>query len=160
MTTAAQPVLDFWKDIAIILGGVVALVTFYFGYLEFNRQGRQHNAASFVQMRRRFLESPTYTTILNLLATDDPSLRDVPIQDRRNLVGFFEEIALMVNSGMTKPEVAHYMYGYYVLLTERSENLWWDLDRNSIYWTVFREFARLMHEYESAPATSRRELRF
>ena len=91
------PTLDFYKDLAIIGGGIIALVTFFFGYLEYLRQGRQHSAAAFVQMRRRFLESDRFQHILKLLSDDDPSVREISIQDRRNFIGFFEEIALMVN---------------------------------------------------------------
>jgi len=147
----AQPQLDFWKDIAIIFGGVLALTTFLSGALEYIRQGHQTRATHFVQMRRRFLEDPMFRQILNKLAMDPESLPDVPIQDRRNFVGFLEEVAVMVNSGLIKPEVAHYMFGYYVLLTEQCEPFWSGLQRESQYWSVFRRFAeemRLMHGKE------------
>lgn len=152
--------LDFWKDLAIILAGVVALITFFFGVLEFVRQGRQHNASNFVQMRRRFLETETFRHILNLLATDSPELEDLPIQDRRNFIGFFEEVALMVNSKMIRAEVAHYMFGYSVGLADRSKHLWIDLDRQSIYWTLFRDFAKLMKKFEQSPVLNEETLRF
>ena len=154
----AQPQLDFWKDIAIIFGGVLALTTFLSGALEYIRQGHQHRAANFIQMRRRFLEDPLFRDILNLLASDPPSLRNTPIQDRRNFVGFLEEVAVMVNSGLIKKEVAHYMFGYYVLLTERCEHFWEGLDRESQYWSVFRRFAQdmralsLAHQEETPTA--------
>ena len=137
----AQPQLDFWKDIAIIFGGVLTLTTFIFGAMEFIRQGHQHRASNFVQMRRRFLEDPLFRDILNLLASDPTKLPTTPIQDRRNFVGFLEEVAVMVNSGLIKMEVAHYMFGYYVLLTDRCEPFWEGLDRESQYWSVFRRFA-------------------
>jgi hypothetical protein len=140
----SQHELDFWKDVAIIFGGVVALTTFFSGIFEYIRQGRQHRAANFVQMRRRFLEDPLFRDILNLMATDSPALKSTPIQDRRNFVGFLEEVALMVNSGLIRKEVAHYMFGYYVLLTDRCENFWDGLDRSSQYWSVFRQFSELM----------------
>jgi hypothetical protein len=134
------------KDLAIILAGVVALTTFFFGVLEYARQGHQARAQNFVEMRRRFLENELFRQILNLLATDDGRLREVPIQDRRNFVGFLEEVALMVNSKLISREVAHYMFGYYVLLTDRSEHFWEGLDRPSVYWSVFRRFASSMGE--------------
>jgi hypothetical protein len=145
---AGNDQIGFFKDIAIILAGVVALVTFFFGVLEYVRQGRQHNAANFVQMRRRFLETSLFREILDLLAHDDPLLKEISVQDRRNFVGFLEEVALMANSKIISPEVAYYMFGYYVVLTDRSENIWEDLDRSGAYWAVFRHFASQMKAFE------------
>ena len=59
--------------------------------LEYVRQGRQHRAENFVQMRRRFLETPEYRRILNLLAVESPELRTESVQEKRNFVGFLEE---------------------------------------------------------------------
>jgi hypothetical protein len=156
----SQHELDFWKDVAIIFGGVVALTTFFSGIFEYIRQGHQHRASNFVQMRRRFLEDPLFRDILNLMAADSPALKGTPIQDRRNFVGFLEEVALMVNSKLIRKEVAHYMFGYYVLLTDRCDNFWDGLDRDSQYWSVFRQLAmqmKLMSEEQTPPVA---QLRF
>jgi hypothetical protein len=144
--------LSFWKDLAIILAGIVALITFFFGVLEYWRQNNQNRASRFVEMRRRFLENELFRTILNLLATDDPRLREISIQDRRNFGGFLEEVALMVNSKMIAPAVALYMFGDYVLMTNRSENFWHGLNKEGLYWTVFREFAAEMERERALPS--------
>ena len=151
--------LDYWKNWAIIAAGAVGLVTFFTGVLEYVRQGRQHRAQNFVQMRRRFLETPQYREILDLLANDDPKLREASVQEKRNFVGFLEEVALMVNSNLIRREVAHYMFGYYVLLTAKSEHFWENLDRSSRYWTLFRAFAEDMAELERV-TESRKDLHF
>ena len=156
----AQPTLDFWKDVAIIFGGVIGLTTFFSGIFEYIRQGHQHRASNFLQMRRRFLEDPLFRDILNLMATDSPELKNTPIQDRRNFVGFLEEVALMVNSKLIRKEVAHYMFGYYVLLTDRCENFWDGLDRQSQYWSVFRQLAKQMKELGGNTEPDPKELRF
>lgn len=140
--------LDTLKDFSIVGAGLVALTTFLSGVLEYARQNYSRRAEQFVLMRRRFLEDPLFRDILNLLATDDPRLAAVPIQDRRNFIGFLEEVALMVNSRIIGRNVAHYMFGYYVLLADRCSYLWEDLDKTSVYWTVFRNFARLMEKME------------
>jgi hypothetical protein len=152
--------LEFWKAVAIIAGGVVAFTTFLFAVLEYARQNHQHRASRFVEMRRRFLETALFRDILNLLATDDPTLRQVPIQDRRNFGGFLEEVALMVNSRLISPKVAHYMFGDYVLLTARSENFWHGLDREGVYWTVFRQFAQQMESFHAEDVGLTKSLRF
>ena len=143
--------ISFLKDLAIIVAGFVALITFFFGVLEYIRQGRQSNASNFVQMRRRFLESDLFRRVLDLLATDDPGLRELSVQDRRNFVGFLEEVALMANSRIIRPEVAYYMFGYYVLLVDRSEHIWAGIDRDGPYWAVFRNFVCDMKTFEPDP---------
>ncbi len=143
------------KDFAIILAGVIALTTFLSGVLEYSRQGKSRRAEHFVDMRRRFLENDSFRQLLNLLPTDDIRLKEVSIQDRRNFIGFLEEVALMVNSKIIRREVAHYMFGYYVGLAAKSENLWEGLDKESVYWTVFRQFASSLTEVkQSAPNAS------
>lgn len=138
--------MEFWKNWAIIAAGVIAFVTFLVALLEYFRQGRQHRAENFVQMRRRFLETPEYRRILNLLAIESPDLRTESVQEKRNFVGFLEEVALMVNSRLIRREVAHYMFGYYVLLVAGSDNFWSNLDKESQYWRVFRHFASEMKQ--------------
>ncbi|MBS1715592.1 MAG: hypothetical protein JST30_14785 [Armatimonadetes bacterium] len=141
--------LEQVKDVSIVLAGLIALITFVKGTLEFAQRGRQERAETFVQMRRRFLESPIFNECLPLLQSDDPALARLPVQDRRSFLGFFEEVALMVNSGLLKPPVASYMFGYYVDLCARSVHFWEGLDPDSRYWTLFRNFAVQMKDIES-----------
>lgn len=140
------------KDISIIVAGVVAFVGLFSSYLEYRRRGRQERGQHFIEMRRRFLEDPSFREILNLLATDDPKLNQVSVQERRNFIGFFEEIALMVNSKLLSTDVAFYMFGHYVCLANSSIHLWEGLDPKSRYWAVFRQFAELIecHAKEKA----------
>lgn len=143
--------LDVQKDFAIIAGSIIALVTFFSGVVEYARQSHLRRAEQFVTMRRRFLETLLFQEILRLLATDDPKLMEIPIQDRRNFGGFLEEVALMVNSRLISREVAHYMFGHYVLLAERSVHFWDGLDRQGTYWQLFHRFAADMRELASSP---------
>lgn len=148
------------KDIAIIVAGVIALTTFLTGVLEYARQGAQHRAQNFVQMRRRFMENETFREICTLLMTDDSRLKDIPLQDKRNFGGFIEEVALMVNARLIRIEIAHYMFGYYAILCWGSANFWDGLDRDSVYWTLFRDFARRMRKLETGFEFERKRLRF
>jgi hypothetical protein len=151
--------LSLVKDVSITLASIITLITFVTGVAQYIRQGHQARATQFVEMRRRFLEDASFRDILNLLASDHPALKDVPIQDRRNFVGFLEEVALMVNSKVLRPEVAHYMFGYYVLLVDGSQHFWEDLDRSSEYWALFRTFASRMKRQRGV-ATQAKELTF
>lgn len=152
--------LDLLKNLSIILAGVVGLVTFFTGVAEFGRQGRYRKAEAFVQMRRRFLENHEFRRILDFAAVDDPLLSKVSIQDRRNLIGFLEEIALMVNSGMIHRSVAYYMFGYYFRVVDRSAHLWDGLDRGSRYWSVFRNFAAEVADADGEAPLPPSRLRF
>lgn len=135
------------KDLAIVLGTVIGLITFFFGALEYMRQNRQSRVQAFIEMRRRFLETPRFRELLELLASDDERLKQVGVQDKRNFLGFLEEIALMVESDLIKREVAGYMFGHYVSLSRQSKNLWFGLDPGSVYWTVFHRFAEDMEHF-------------
>lgn len=150
--------LTLVKDWSIIAAGLIALVTFFVATLENIRRNRQERAQNLIMMRRRFLETPQYREILDMLQADDPKLREISVQEKRNFVGFLEEIALMVNSRLIRQEVAHYMFGYYVCLTERNEHFWQGLDRQSSYWSVFRHFAAEMARLEGYAQTSPKEL--
>ncbi len=147
--------LDQVKDWSIIGAGVVALTTFLSGFVEYARQNHARRAEQFVLMRRRFLEDPLFREILNYLAMDDDRLCSVSIQDRRNFIGFLEEVALMVNSRMIRADVAMYMFGYYVRLADRSVHLWHELDKESVYWTVFRDYARRLAKADLSTLKSR-----
>ena len=139
------------KDVSITIASVVTLITFMTGVVQYVRQGRQMRATQFVEMRRRFLEDLSFREILNLLAGDDPKLAEIPIQQRRNLVGFFEEVALMVNSRAIGEQVAHYMFGYYINLVDGSTHFWEGLDKKSEYWALFRAFAARMRNAGGTP---------
>ncbi len=141
--------LDYTKDIAIIAGGIVALTTFFTGVVEYARQSNLRRVEYFIQMRRRFLETPSFQEILRLITTDDVGLRNVPIQDRRNFGGFLEEVALMMNSKLITKRVARYMFGHYVILTADSEHFWQGLDREGDYWQLLNWFADELRKMKS-----------
>lgn len=144
----AGEALGVVKDASIVVAGIVAVATLASAAMEARRRNRQHRAETFVLMRRRFLESPDFQQILSLLHEDSPSLAELPIQVRRNFAGFFEEVALMVNSRLLSPVVASYMFGRYVVLTAKSEYFWNGMDRDERYWALFRGFAAQIAEQE------------
>lgn len=140
--------LTWIKDVSIVLAGIVALITLVSTAVEARRRNRQHRAETFVLMRRRFLESPEFQQILMLLHDDSPELAALPVQVRRNFAGFMEEVALMTNSKLLSPVVASYMFGRYVVLTERSRHFWEGMDKDERYWSLFRSFASQITEAE------------
>ncbi len=150
----------FVKDLAIIIGGLVALFTFIHAILEYSRQGAQKRAEQFVMLRRRLKENPAFSHITSLLYDDHPDLRLVSPQEKRDYLGLLEEVALLMNSRLIRPDVAHYMFGYYVVRCQESANFWENIDGSSIYWSLFHSFAVRMSVEEKRFYSRRRKLRF
>jgi hypothetical protein len=121
--------LDDFKNIATIVGVVIAIFTFAHGIIEYIKQGSQKRAEHFNNMRKKLKENSTFTKIRELLEDNDKALCDVSFSDRRDFLGFFEEIALMVNSKLLRKNVAHYMFGYYVIQCWNSEHFWIDINK-------------------------------
>ncbi|MBL7997049.1 MAG: hypothetical protein JNL32_00285 [Candidatus Kapabacteria bacterium] len=148
------------KDVAIIIGSLVALFTFINGIIEYGRQGRQKRADQFVIIRRRLKENETFKHLTDMALRNDPALADVLPADKRDLLGLFEEAALMMNSGLIRKEVAHYMFGSYVIACYESEYFWVNLNRTELYWQLFNDFAMQMQHIENHFKYKRSMMRF
>ena len=152
--------LELAKDCAAVIGAFVGLGTLIKAVIEYARQGRQKRAEQFLQMRIRLYENSKFREICGLLTEGDKKLRDVPLADRFDYLGLFEDVALMLNSNMIRPGVAHYMFGYFAILCWESEHFWHGLDRDGRYWSLFKDFAARMTEMEKKFSFDRRQLRF
>ena len=148
------------KDFAIVLGSTIALFTFINGFLEYRRQGRQKRADQFVLIRRRLKENEIFKHLTDLALRNDIELERSSTADRRDLLGLFEEVALMMNTGLIRKEVAHYMFGSYVIACYDCQYFWYDLDRNDMYWKLFVDFAQQMKQVEHHFSYDRRRMRF
>ena len=137
-------------EIALIASVVVALVTFISGTYEYSRQGAARRAEHFYKMRRLLKKNETFKNFADLIDKNDQRLCDMPFKDKRDYIGLFEEIAISMNSKLIHKEVAHYMFGYYAIQCWKSNNFWsWGgVERDSIYWAIFRDFVEQMEEME------------
>jgi hypothetical protein len=144
------------------VGALIALAGLAKALIEYTQQGRQKRAEQFFDLRRRLKDSNEFKRIAGLL--DDPSaaeeLAHVPFVEKRDYLGLFEEVALVVNSGLIKPEVAHYMFGYYAIRCWESEPFWAGVNRDSPYWSLFAYFAQQMARIEQASRFKPSALRF
>ena len=148
------------KDFAIIVGGLVTIFAFANGLLEYRRQGAQKRVEHFTMLRRRLKENPVFKEICSLMFADDPRLADFSAQDKRDFIGLLEEVALQVNSGLIRPELAHYMFGYYTVKCLESKDFWANLTLDEVYWNLFYDFAREMKEKQESYVFRREKLRF
>jgi hypothetical protein len=133
--------LENWKDLATIIGVGIAAFTFVKVLFEYMDQGAQKRVERFLEMRKRLKENNLFKELCSLLEHGDPKLAAMPFKDKRELLGFFEEIAIMLNSGVTRKEVAHYMFGYYAIRCWESDDFWQGVNRDSPYWALFKNFA-------------------
>jgi hypothetical protein len=83
-----------------------------------------------------------------LLEHDDPKLTTISFGTKRDFLGFFEDIALMNNSGLINDQVIHYMFGYYAIRCYQSQNFWTEVNKDSPYWKLFSKFAEKMENIE------------
>jgi hypothetical protein len=137
-----------------VIGALVALVTLIQALIEYRQQGRQKRAEHFFELRRRLKENDEFARVAELIdetyAEEElasrarQELKELPFKVKRDYLGLFEEIAIAMNSGLIKPEVAHYMFGYYALLCWESEEFWIDVNRLSDYWSLFADFCEQM----------------
>jgi len=95
-----------------------------------------------------------------LIEANDPKLIAELFKNKLYYVGFFEEVALMVNSGLIKIEVAHYMFGYYAIRCWDNDYFWSDVNRETPYWALFRDFVAKMKKIESSFVYDERKFKF
>lgn len=151
---------SYFGNIATVIGVTAALITFLKGVIEYSRQNAQKRAEHFVEMRRRLKENETFRKIVQFLETDSLALeKEIKEIDKIDFLGFFEEIALMVNSRLIRKEVAHYMFGYYAITCWDNEHFWSNIDRKTLYWSLFRDFVEQMKDVEKSFQYDRRKFR-
>lgn len=73
---------------------MVALGATIKGVYEYVKQGSQKTAEQFIELRKRLKENNSFAKILRLLEENSEELKDVPLEEKYEYLGFFEEIAL------------------------------------------------------------------
>jgi hypothetical protein len=137
------------KDVAVIIGTAVATFTLVKAVFEYTRQNAQKRAEHYTYLREEFQKNGRFGEFFALLDNDDPSLASLSFDKKQDLIGFYEDIALAVNSGLLRKEVAHYMFAYYALRCWDSNHFWNDLNRESHYWMIFRHFVQDMKRIQN-----------
>lgn len=133
---------------------VLALGTLLKGFIEFRKSTITKRLELFLSMRSRLREDRTFIEICELLETDDLKLREIPLVQKDRFTGFFEELAIMRNSGLMTDELALYMFGYYAIRCSNSVNYWYGLNKKQALWSLFFDFAadmerqRMSYRYE------------
>lgn len=129
--------------IGAVVGGLWTLVRWV---TEFRLQGAQKRADLFRKMRAEFYGNANFNEIRRQLERDDPALATRDLEHKRAYLVFFEEIALLRNSGLLDDDLARYMFGYYAVKCLRSEHFWVRLRKSRKFWGVFISFAETMQQ--------------
>lgn len=132
------------------IGVAVALATAVKAYMEYTLQGKQRRAEMFFALRERLREERlgaiaeqidhSFSGDAEAQEHAAEALAILPLRDKRDYVGLFEEVAIFAAKGQIEPELAHYMFGYYALLCEECLPFWNNLNYDSPYWKIFHEF--------------------
>jgi len=157
---AIQKLLHFWstnqeilKIILASIAGFVTLATFLKTIFEYRLQGRQKRMELVDKLMNRIWADESLRNLMNLLNDDNVELKNTPELVKYELLGLYEQIAISINSGLIKKNVAHYFFGYYVISCWNSKNFWSkgeseEIDKFEYYWIVLKNFASQMQRVE------------
>ena len=141
--------IETGRDIAAIASGLVASITLFWAVFTYARSLAMTRADRFLAMRIRFKENETFASLFELLTKKhSPELRQLSYRDKQLFLGFYEEIALLVNTGLMNKHAAHYMFSYYAIRCWNSPDFWCGMDRESRFWRLFRNFVKEMEAIE------------
>jgi hypothetical protein len=132
------------KNLATVVGLVVALWGLVKGIFEYQLQGAQKRADFFLGKQGEFFANKSFNTLRTLLDHDQPALAAIPVEERRAYATFFEEVAIAVNTSLIREDLAYYMFGYYAVKCHESTNFWSGLFQTEEFWGVFIAFAKRM----------------
>jgi hypothetical protein len=70
-----------------------------------------------------------------------------------------EDVAYLVNSGLLRPEVAYYTFGYDLLAAWRSDKFWCERYRKAKYWSLLADLVARMEAIKKSFAYNRNLMR-
>lgn len=130
---------------------VVAFFAIFGGWFTYTKYRKEHQlkrAEFFLSLRKELNDSPAFQKISPLLHWNSMELRNTPRSEKQYLLLFYEQVALLVNSGLMSKETAHYMFGYDIIRIARCPNFWVEDQLNNRWWELFKEFEVQMEELE------------
>jgi hypothetical protein len=154
--------LEIIKTVAITGTAIITIITLITGYSQYKLMVKQKRCELYELYRKKMKENESISQIINYLETNNKEIINVPRVKRYLFLGFFEDIALLINSKLIKPEIAHYMFAYYAIQCWNNELFWNGINRDSHYWRVFKEFVEKMKKLEENKLTipENKEIKF
>jgi len=152
--------MDEVRNIAVIAGTIVAVLTLVKASIEYSRQGLQKRMEHFFSLEKRLTENREFLQILEMLEFDKPEIELVPFLIKRELLGLFEEVAVTLESHLIREEVALYFFGYYAIDCWQNNEFWHDINRDGSEWIVLKEFVNRMQQVEKRAMSGKCRYRF
>ena len=142
--------LDIIKIITIVITAIAAIFTMIKGYLEYELMNKAKKFELYIKYRKKLKEDEIFKNIIKCLVetskTED--IKDISLMDKFLFIGFYEDIAILMKNKLITPEIAHYMFGYYAIKCWYNDNFWHDINKDSYYWHVFKDFVEKMEKIE------------
>lgn len=145
-----------WQSVGVISSIIIGASGLYKIYIELKELNKQKQKQAlddecsaqltrtdfFLRQHRRLFDDEQLFSVLSLIDSDDIRLKHERLWDaKRKLLTFFEEIALLVYSNQINKDVAHYMFGYYVLCIVHGKNFAIGIDPSREHWGLLYRFA-------------------
>jgi hypothetical protein len=146
--------------ITAIVGIIALIVTVIRAALDYSKQNLLARFEKYEELSKDWSDDKEIQEIIVLL-DDDPQgkLATIHPSKKEAFVGYYEEIALMLESGLLKKRIAYYMFGYHTIRCYENKNFWTDdMEFESPYWSLFRRFAEQMKRIDGDVRAGREKI--
>ena len=136
--------------ITAIVGVIAFLFTVARALYEYSKQNRLTRFDKYEELSKNWSSDEGVQEIIALLDHDpEHKLADLETSKKQDFVGYYEEIALMLESAILKKRIAYYMFGYHTIRCYESKDFWTpEMELQSPYWSLFRRFAEQMKKID------------
>jgi hypothetical protein len=105
---------------------IAAVCTFLWKVAVDSKEAALKRFDKFQEMRKRTDEGTLSSTLDTIDGDCEPSIADLDLTRKEEVLAFYEEIAIMANSGLIGRRLAYYMFGYYAKKINESRAFWAD----------------------------------
>jgi hypothetical protein len=136
--------------ITAIVGVLALIVTIISAAFNYSKQNLLARFEKYSELSKGWYDDKEIQEIIVLLDHDpEGKLVAMPASRKEAFVGFYEEIALMLESGILRERIAYYMFGYHTILCYENSDFWTDdMELEDPYWSLFRRFAKQMKKID------------
>jgi hypothetical protein len=136
----------------------VGLFAFVKGLLELIHSNAIRRYEKFHEMSVRFDSNDDIQRVCALLHGASESGHTLTKRSKEVFICFLEEIYFMMRSGLMKPDLALYTFGYYGKMALDGDEFWQKLNRSEPFYVHFLTFCRLAKSYQPPSAPDGRKL--
>ena len=104
----------------------IAMIALIKGVFEYTKTNQLARANVFLELRKRFKETSNFSKIIEYLDSNDSELSEVSKSDKLKFLGFFDDVAILINSGLLDKTIANQTFGFYIQKAWENPNMWWE----------------------------------